>query len=75
MRIARPGQPLARGVYVAPWMGEQGELVLLAITSRSRLACPPITIPHGADRVAASDAAWAAIEAVDPVADLRLRAI
>lgn len=74
MRIAKPGEQLGRGVYVAPWMGEHGELVLLAITSTSRLACPPMTIAHGADRVAASDAAWAALDAADHVPGLKLHA-
>lgn len=75
MRIARPSEQLTRGVYVAPWMGPDGELVLLAITSTARLACEPITVPHGADRVLAADLAWGALEVADPLPDLRLHAI
>lgn len=75
MRIASLGQPLGRGVYVAPWCGPQGELVLLAITSAGRLACDPLMIPHGADRVAAADALWDALEEADPDPRRHLRAV
>jgi hypothetical protein len=75
MRIATLGQPLPRGVYVAPWMGDAGEIVLLALTARQRLAAPPYTIPTGADRVAASDAMWEALERADPDVRTRLRAV
>jgi len=75
MRIATVGQVLPRGVYVAPWMGPDGELVLLAITSSQRLAAPPLTVPHGADRLAASDALWEALEREDPDRLTHLRAV
>ena len=75
MRIATPGHLLPRGVYVAPWMGEDGELILLAITGRQRLAAPPMRLRPGEDRVAASDHLWEALERVDPDLRTRLKAI
>lgn len=64
-----------RGVWVAPWLGDDGELVLIAVTRRGRLAAPPFAIPHGADRVAASDAMWALLDVVDPDTVAVLRAV
>ena len=75
MRMALPGRSVQRGVYVAPWMGEGGELVLLAITSHQRLAAPPLELRPGEDRVAASDRLWDALERVDPDPKVKLRAI
>ena len=75
VRTANPGQVLGRGVFVAPWMGPAGELVLLAITAQKRLAAPPLTIAPGSDSVRASDKLWDALEAADPDPRLRLKAI
>lgn len=75
MRTAAVGQQLRKGVYVAPWMGPDGELVLLAITATRRLAVPPLTIAHGADRVAASDELWDALDQAEPDPRARLKAI
>jgi hypothetical protein len=73
MRVATIG--VGRGVYVAPWMGPDDELVLIAITAAGKLAAPPLTIPHGASRLAASDELWAAVERVDPDPKTYLRAV
>lgn len=62
-----------RGVWVAPWLGADGELVLIAVSRRGRLIGAPYLIPHGADRVAASDAMWALLDAADPEMEVRLK--
>lgn len=58
--------PARRGVHVAPWMGPDGELVLVAVTSLGRQAAPPVVVPHGGDRLRASDELWDLLDRVDP---------
>ena len=65
-RRASPHQLADRGVWIAPWIGPQGEVVLVAVTSAHRLAAAPVTVPAGADRIAAAEALWDHLEAVDP---------
>lgn len=69
--IAVPGAACPRGLYVAPWMGPNDELVLLAITSRGRLAAEPLVIPWGSDSVALAEELEATLDRADPPA-LRL---
>jgi hypothetical protein len=57
---------LVRGVWLAPWFGDHGELVLVAITSDHR-KLEELTIPLGADHVRAADELWDRLEAMDPV--------
>lgn len=76
MRKAKPLGRLERGVWVAPWVGPDGEMVLLAITSRAQLATGvPTIVPSGASQVDASDRLWETIEAVDPDVRANLRVI
>lgn len=76
MRKAKPLGMLERGVWVAPWMGPDGEMVLLAITSRAQLATGvPTIVPNGASQVEASDRLWDIVEAVDPDVRAQLRVI
>ena len=63
---ATPDHHLPRGVHVAPWKGDDGELVLLAITAGARLAVPPVTIPHEVDRLEAADALWELLDGQFP---------
>jgi hypothetical protein len=56
-----------RGVFVAPWVGANGEIVLLARTSQRTLVCDPLEIPHGASRLEASDSLWELLAREDPV--------
>lgn len=65
--VAEPGDRYERGLYIAPWMGRDGELVLLALTSTRRLAAPPLEIPHGVDRAAMAEALQSTLDAVDPL--------
>lgn len=51
-------------VLVADWVGPNGEIVLLARDSRRRLIGEPMQIPHGANRLAASDEMWDRVDAV-----------
>jgi len=54
-----------RGVWVAPWQGPRGELVLVSVTSRRR-KLEERTVPLGADGVAISEAMFAALDRADP---------
>lgn len=60
-QVAALGELLDRGVWVAPWLGPKGEMVLIGITANQQLATS-YTIPNGASRVVASDRVWDAIE-------------
>jgi hypothetical protein len=75
MRQAKPFESLPRGVFLAPWMGPEGELVLLAVKANGRLACDPVMLPHGADRGEASDRLWQLLHDVDPDHRANLRVV
>jgi hypothetical protein len=66
--VSLPGSPCKRGLHIAPWMGENGEIVLLAMTSRKTLAVPPLEIPWGSDSVAMAEELEAILDRVDPPA-------
>lgn len=70
MQIVKNGA--GRGVYAAPWMGPNGEIVLLAITKEHKLAGDPVTVPVGASHHAAADALWERLDADDPIPGLRI---
>jgi hypothetical protein len=75
MRQARAFEQLPRGVFVAPWMGEDGELFIIAVRADRRLACQPVMIPHGEDRGEASDRLWKLLDEVDPDPRANLRVV
>ena len=54
-----------RGVWIAPWQGPNGELVLFAMGSHNRLVTDPMVVPAGSDHVAAADMLWDLIDEVD----------
>ena len=56
-----------RGVWVAPWLGENGETVLLAIDSRRRLVTDPLPV-IGTDHVRLATVLWNMLELADPTA-------
>lgn len=55
-----------RGVFVAPWVGENGEMVLFGRKSTRRLVAPPVEIPIGASHHAAAGALWDKLDEDDP---------
>lgn len=65
------GDLFGRGVYLAPWQGPNGELVLLAITHERKLVCPPRVIPDGASHILAGDEMWDLLERSDPQRTLK----
>lgn len=63
--VLRFGEINQRGVYIAPWMGPDGEIVLIAITSRRRKLVEQV-IPRGADHVAHAISVQALLDEADP---------
>jgi hypothetical protein len=59
-----------RGVYIAPWVGSNGEFVLIAISRTGQLVGEPATIPLGYDHVLAGDELWERLDAKDPAPQL-----
>lgn len=67
---------LDRGVYKAPWMGPNGEIVLLAVTSKHCLvSLSPIVIPAGSNHVQAVDELWDMLDAIDPLTAEEIEAL
>lgn len=69
MRIpnSQGSQLLTRGVWLAPWLGPSGELVLLAINRERKLAADPVVIPSGADQIEVATRLWEKLDQVDPI--------
>ena len=63
--------PLGRGVWQAPFDGPDGELVLVAVTSRGRMCGEVTIVPHGASRIETADRMLLALELADPLRALR----
>jgi hypothetical protein len=72
MRKAKNRAAHERGVYVAPWIGPNGETVLIAISRAGHLVGDPLTIPIGGNHVGSGDDMWDRLEADDPVPNLRV---
>jgi hypothetical protein len=76
MLKAKPLDTLSRGVWVAPWVGPNDEMVLLAITSDGKLATAnPVVIPNGASRIDVSDQLWQLLDEMDVDLRANLRVI
>lgn len=74
MRKAKVGERQQRGVFVSPWSGEQGELILVAVDSSGRRIAERL-VPFGVNQLGISDELWELLEARDPEPRTRLRAI
>lgn len=64
--VAVFGESHPRGLYIAPWLGADGELVLLAIRADRRLNEPPLSLPLGANSVEMAESMEARLDASDP---------
>lgn len=70
MRHAMVG--FGRGVWQAPWMGPNGETILVAVNRDRRQVGAEIMIPLGGAHHAASDELWARLERDDPLPIMKL---
>ena len=66
MKPARSSSGSHRGVWIAEFHGPDGELFVYSIDSRNHPVQLPVMIPHGADRIAYTDALWEELDVVDP---------
>ena len=57
---------LERGIWKAPWVGPNGELVLPTVTSRRTLLVPPSVLTLGSDYVTTLGALWDLLDLRDP---------
>lgn len=56
---------LPRGVAIAPWVGSNGEVVLVAVDSHGR-KFSEVSVPPGENRLCVEDALQASLDANDP---------
>lgn len=74
MRVAKLGSNIGRGIWIAPWMGENGELVLVAVTSSKR-RIKEVEIPFGANHLDTAIELLELLDQHDPEIRTRLKAI
>lgn len=74
MRKAKVGDAQRRGVFAAPWMGENGEILLVAVTSDGRRIAER-SVAFGESAHSIADELWDLLEAADPDRRATLRAI
>lgn len=63
-------KPYDRGIWPAPWLGPNGELVLLAITRTHHLNGSPVIVPHGGSRIKIAGDMLAQLDRDDPSLEL-----
>lgn len=66
------GSGFGRGVWAAPWIGPNGETILVAVTQERKLAGEPVIVPIGGNHVVASDQLWERLDGHDPIPNLKL---
>ena len=71
VRKASLGSSVGRGVWVAPWMGPNGETIIVAVRRDGRQVESRALLP-GADHVGASDELWKILELADPAPSLKV---
>ena len=57
---------VGRGVWVAPWLSENGEAIIVAVTRRGRLACAAVVVAAGASEEIVTEALWGYLDGHDP---------
>lgn len=73
MRQAKVGPMAERGVWIAPWLGPDGETILVAVDQHHRRIGSECRVAAGASHVLAADEMWERVERDDPIP--RLHAI
>lgn len=63
---------LGRGVWIAPWTGPNGEIVLFKRDRWKRLVGEPRMIQAGENHVLIGEQMWEELDAADPVPELRI---
>jgi hypothetical protein len=73
-RIPSFGEMYGRGVWLSPFLGEHGEFVLVAVTSRKRRIAEEL-VPTGSDHVAAAERLYDLLDAHEPESRANLRVV
>lgn len=71
MRRATFKNGVGRGVFVEPWMGRNGETILVAVDRHNRRLAE-IELAVGDDHFGASERLWAVVERDDPIPTLKV---
>jgi len=58
-------EAFGRGVWMAPWVGQNGETILVAVGDNRRLVCE-VTVPLTASARLVSDELWDRLDAEPP---------
>lgn len=74
MRVAKLGEGVGRGVWIAPWLGKDGEQILVAVTSQRRCIARR-EVAAGANHVDAAEQLLDLLDVEDPDPRARLKVI
>lgn len=74
MRIAKLGAGVGRGVWLAPWQGPNGEMILVAVSGQRRRIAEH-EVPIGANHVDAAERLLDRLDLEDPDPRSRLKVI
>lgn len=64
-------EKLNRGVWVLPYLGPNGETVMVAIRADGRILGQPVLVPWAADGIQAALDLWDVLDAADEGRDAR----
>lgn len=71
MRKPRIGAAIERGVWIAQWLGENGETIMVAVRRDGRRVGERLLSP-GDDHLGAADELWDLLDSHDPPPPLSL---
>ena len=71
VRKAMTGAAIERGVWVAQWLGENGETILVAVRRNGRRVAERL-LGVGDDHLGAADELWRLLDDADPPPPMRL---
>jgi hypothetical protein len=74
MRVAKLGTDVGRGVWLAPWQGPNGEMILVAVTAQRR-RLDEYVVPIGANHVDAAERLLDRLDLADPDPRSKLKVI
>ena len=57
---------LGRGVFTAPWVGRNGEVVIIAI-SQAGVKLSDVEVPPTGDQVRVMEVLWQLLDSADPI--------
>jgi hypothetical protein len=61
-----------RGVWVAPWLAENGGLIVVAVDRHKRQVGPQSVVPFGGNHLMTGEELWDRLDGHDPIPNLKL---